>query len=95
MAKELNPIRKRSGPPPGTVPVTTLSGVLKEMAATYWAMKRGELDESKACKRAYFLGQLRETIVAATIEPRLMELEERRDRARSVLPVISVSRLHS
>ena len=46
------------------------------MAKNYRMVERGELDEAKACKRAYLLDKLREAIVFAIIEPRLSELED-------------------
>jgi hypothetical protein len=87
---------KKRGRPRGTADLTTLSGVLREHIATHRLMKAGKMDVAIACKLIWSLSLLKEIIVVATIEPKLLELEELHqinDATRSVVPL--ARQLHS
>jgi len=89
--------KPRRGRPRGSADITTLAGVVKEMARLYREMRAGKTEQPEARTGVWMLAQIRDTLAVAIFERRLAELEEDAYSVKDVsnLETFDVRRLHS
>jgi hypothetical protein len=75
LSNQLKPEPKKRGRPRGSADITTLAGVVKEMARLYREMRAGKTEQPEARTGVWMLAQMRDTLAVAMIEKRLAELE--------------------
>jgi hypothetical protein len=75
VSNQLKKEGKRRGRPRGSADITTLAGVVKEMARLYREMRAGKTEQPEARTGVWMLAQMRDTLAIVMIEKRLAELE--------------------
>jgi hypothetical protein len=74
-------------PPPRRIDLSSLRDVRLEMAHVYREVEAGRLKSQEGTRRVYILRQIGDIIVAAELEKRVIDLEERYEqRGQRALP---------
>lgn len=68
MSNQLKNEGKRRGRPRGSADITTLAGVVKEMARLYREMRAGKTEQPEARTGVWLLAQIRDTLAVAIFE---------------------------